>query len=114
MDHGERDRLLERGAALSRFVVHADPDLSDLIPGFLAHKRDDLVAIVEAVESGDHETLAKFGHKIKGEGGSYGLDRISEIGAAIDAAAKARDLAQVRELARQFADFLDNVEVVYD
>lgn len=99
---------------MSRFVVHADPDLSDLIPGFLEHKRDDLAAIVEAIESADYEALAKFGHKIKGEGGSYGLARISEIGAAIDVAAKARDLNEVRELARQFADFLDNVEVVYD
>jgi HPt (histidine-containing phosphotransfer) domain-containing protein len=99
---------------LSRYVVHGDPDLSDLIPGFLEHKRDDLAAIVKAIEDADYETLAKFGHKIKGEGGSYGLDRISEIGAAIDVAAKARDLAEVRELARQFADFLDNVEVVYD
>ena len=98
---------------MSRYVVHGDPDLSDLIPGFLEHKRDDLAAIVKAIEDADYETLAKFGHKIKGEGGAT-LDRISEIGAAIDVAAKARDLAEVRELARQFADFLDNVEVVYD
>jgi HPt (histidine-containing phosphotransfer) domain-containing protein len=99
---------------LSRFVVNADPDLSDLIPGFLEHKRDDLAAIVRAIEGADYETLARIGHKIKGEGGSYGLDRISEIGVAIEAAAAARDLAAVRANVQEFETFLDNVEVVFE
>ena len=99
---------------MSRFVVNADPDLSDLIPGFLEHKRDDLAAIVRAIEGADYEALARIGHKIKGEGGSYGLARISEIGVAIEAAAAARDLAAVRENAHEFETFLDNVEVVFE
>lgn len=99
---------------MKRVIVCADPDLSDLIPGFLEHKRDDVAAINRAVEAGDYDALARIGHKIKGEGGSYGLDAISEIGVAIEQAAKARDLQAVRQYARQFATFLDDVEVVYD
>ena len=96
---------------MSRFVVNADPDLSDLIPGFLEHKRDDLAAIVRAIEDADYETLAPFGHKIKGEGGSYGLDRISEIGARLMSLPPRATWRRFGNCAA-IRDFLDNVEVV--
>ena len=99
---------------MSRVVVHIDRDLSDLVPGFLARKREDLAAIIRAVEVGDPAALASLGHKIKGEGGSYGLDEITEIGAALEHAANASDLPAVRQCARGLEAFLDNLEIVYD
>jgi HPt (histidine-containing phosphotransfer) domain-containing protein len=99
---------------LSRVIVHADPDLSDLIPGFLSRKRVDLGAIVRATDAADYGALAAIGHKIKGEGGSYGFDAITEIGAAIEAAANARDLPALRRCAQEFEQFLDSVEIIYD
>ncbi|HXZ88841.1 MAG TPA: Hpt domain-containing protein [Candidatus Binataceae bacterium] len=99
---------------MSRVVVHIDRDLSDLVPGFLARKREDAAAIIRAAEISDYGALASIGHKIKGEGGSYGLDAVSEIGAAVEQAAKACDLAAVRQCAQQLAEFLDNLEIVYD
>jgi HPt (histidine-containing phosphotransfer) domain-containing protein len=99
---------------LSKVVVHVDPDLSDLIPGFLERKRIDLAEIVRATDAGDYDALARIGHKIKGEGGSYGFEVITEIGAALEAAAAAHDLSALRQRAQDFTAFLDNVEVVYD
>lgn len=99
---------------MSRVVVHIDRDLSDLVPGFLARKREDAAAIIRAAEVGDYSALASIGHKIKGEGGSYGIDAISEIGAAVEHAAKACDLPAVRQCAQQLVAFLDDLEIVYD
>jgi hypothetical protein len=41
----------------------------------------------------------------KGSGSGYELDRISEIGAAIEQAARQRDEGKIRELAQALEDF---------
>ena len=96
-----------------RNVVEIDADLSDLVPGFLAHKREDARTIAAAIECGDYATLSQVGHKMKGEGGSYGLDAITLLGAAIEEAAQVKDAAAVQRLVVELAAFLDSVEVVY-
>ncbi len=99
---------------MSRVVVHIDRDLSDLVPGFLARKREDAAAMMRAAEAGDYGTLVSIGHKIKGEGGSYGFGAITDIGAAVEQAARACDLTAVRQCAQRLVEFLDNLEIVYD
>jgi HPt (histidine-containing phosphotransfer) domain-containing protein len=99
---------------VSKFVVRIDADISDLIPGFLGRKRKDADAIRAAAETGDYATLADLAHKIKGEGGSYGLNRISEIGAELELAARERNLAEVRRQADGLITYLDCVEIVFE
>jgi HPt (histidine-containing phosphotransfer) domain-containing protein len=99
---------------MPKIVVRIDPDLSDLIPGFTARKRQDVDAIRVAAAAGNHATLSDLGHKIKGEGGSYGLDRISEIGAKLELAAKAQDAAEAQRLADELGDYLDRIEIIYE
>jgi HPt (histidine-containing phosphotransfer) domain-containing protein len=90
-----------------------DPEISDLIPGFLANKRRDAGQIIAAAEAADFPALLGIGHKIKGEGGSYGLDGISMLGAQIELAAQQKDLAAVRRYAEELSNYLDTVEIVY-
>ena len=84
--HGERRgsgvRAADRGPNRS--------NLCDLVPGFLTRKREDSRAILAAAEHREAETLARLGHKMKGEGGSYGLDTITDIGRELEQAGKAR------------------------
>jgi len=94
-------------------VVQIDTDLSDLIPGFLAHKREDARTIGQAIERGDYTTVSQIGHKMKGEGGSYGLDAITTMGAAIEQAGNFMDAAAARRWADELVTFLDTVEIVY-
>jgi HPt (histidine-containing phosphotransfer) domain-containing protein len=105
---------LSGGSQLNKFVVQIDPDLSDLVPGFLANKRNDSNQIIAAAEKSDFDALGKIGHKIKGEGGSYGLDKISDIGADIERAAKAEDIEAAMRCGRELLAYLDAVEIVYE
>jgi CheY-like chemotaxis protein/HPt (histidine-containing phosphotransfer) domain-containing protein len=107
MPDGEGEGKLERN------VVRIDADLSDLVPNFLEHKRDDVQKIAAAIEAGDYETLSQVGHKMKGEGGSYGFDAITMMGGALEEAAKIKDQAAVRHWASELTAFLETVEVVY-
>lgn len=94
-------------------VVHIDQDLSDLVPGFLARKGEDARALLAAVERGDADAVARLGHKMKGEGGSYGLDAITDIGRALEQAGKDGDFDAARRLGRHLMTFLERLEVVY-
>jgi HPt (histidine-containing phosphotransfer) domain-containing protein len=97
-----------------RVVVEVDEGLSDLIPGFLTHKRADITAIVAAIARGDYAEIASIAHRIKGEGGSYGFDGISEIGAEIERAATEQDRAAVLRCAHELTAYLDSVEIVFE
>jgi HPt (histidine-containing phosphotransfer) domain-containing protein len=96
-----------------RVIVEVDEDLSDLIPGFLARKRAEAAAIFEAVTRRDYEEISRVAHRIKGEGGSYGFDAMSEMGRSLQHAAAIRDDGAVTTLARQLLSYLDHLEVVF-
>jgi CheY-like chemotaxis protein/HPt (histidine-containing phosphotransfer) domain-containing protein len=94
-------------------VVQIDQDLSDLIPGFLSRKREDARAVLAAAEHNDLEAIVRLGHKMKGEGGSYGLDAITDIGRELEQAGKAGYFDAARRLGRDLKNFLDRLEIVY-
>ncbi len=39
-----------------KIIVHVDNDLADLIPGYLANRKKDIIAIHDALEKKDLET----------------------------------------------------------
>ncbi len=99
------------GGGNAHMLVEIDPDLAGLIPGFLARKREDVYALTAALERADYQTLRAIGHKIKGEGAGFGFDAISEIGRALEDAARARDRESAERQVRALSDYLENVEV---
>ena len=96
-----------------RVIVEVDEDLTDLIPGFLTHKRADIDTIFDAVTRRDYAKIGRIAHQIKGEGGSYGFDAMTEIGRSLEHAAAVRDEGAATTLARQLLSYLDQVEIVF-
>jgi len=99
---------------MPRVMIEVEPDLIDLIPDFLARKRADLLTIKSALDgaAGDLTMIAALAHKMKGEGGSFGFDVMSEIGGALEATAKKGDRDSVRQLVSDLSDYLEKVEIV--
>lgn len=94
-------------------VAYVDADLEDLVPGFLAHCKDAIPGIENALARGDIRAVRALGHRLKGTGGGYGFDRITEIGAAIEELPESSSAAEVRPLLVELAHFVDTVEIVY-
>ncbi len=92
-------------------VVEADPELVELIPGFLARKREEVGILMTAVTDRDFQELRAIGHRIKGEGAGFGFEVISEIGSALEEAGRAQDAGAARHLVRTLAEYLEKVEV---
>ena len=97
---------------MERVLVKVDPDLKDLIPEFLRRKREDSTAISEALAAGDFAKIKRLAHNIKGEGGSFGFDPLSEIGAELERSASEANAEASRKLALRLADYLERVEVI--
>ena len=104
----------EAGRQNDTIVVHANPRFTDLIPGFLQNRRHDVIAILGALDRGDYEMVESLGHGMKGAGGSWGFQGITEIGAALEQAAENADNEASRKWVDELTRYLDRVAVVYD
>ena len=95
-------------------VVRLDPDLEPVMPTFMKNQAEVIRSLREAIAAEDYETLETRGHGMKGYGGGYGFDALTEIGGRLESAARARDMGAVRRIFDEFTDYMDRVEVVYD
>ncbi len=96
-----------------RIQVEIDPDLEELIPGYLNNRRKDVEAIQQALKSSDFETIQRTGHTMKGSGSGYGFDFISAIGMTLEESAKERASQRIETSVNELVNYLDRVEVVY-
>lgn len=97
-----------------KITVHVDPEIVDLIPGFLENRRKDIKAMDEALRQGDFETIRMLGHSMKGAGGSYGFDAVTDIGKALEEAANKNNAEVIQRSVGELAAYLDRVEVIYE
>ncbi|MGH8610468.1 MAG: Hpt domain-containing protein [Gammaproteobacteria bacterium] len=97
-----------------RIVVSGDPDLAALIPCFLDNRRKDVWIMKHAIAHADYERIRILGHRIKGSGGGYGFETITELGAQIESAATAGDRVQILRALELLKEYLERVQVVYE
>jgi len=96
-----------------RELVTVDASFEPLVPRFLSNRRTDVDAMRAALAGGDWRTLAATAHAVKGVGGTYGFDRVSEIAAAIQRAALRADAEGSAAAVTALSDYLERVEVAY-
>ena len=73
---------------------------------YINHTSKELVSIMDNLETNSFDSLRTFGHNIKGSGGMYGFNEVTEIGAVIEAAAKDEDMALIKSNLKDLDLFL--------
>ena len=94
-------------------VEHIDIGLEDLLDRFFELSRMDLNTIRAAVDEGDFDTLARLGHTVRGTGHGYGFTGMGTIGAAIEQAARGRDLEAILGHVDRMDHYLSNVRIEF-
>ena len=94
--------------------VYVDEDLEELIPMFMENRNQDISDLREMLENEEYEQIEELGHKIKGSGGGYGFDRVTDLGRAIEKAAAKEKFAELQNLIEEFAEHIDKVEIIYE
>jgi HPt (histidine-containing phosphotransfer) domain-containing protein len=96
------------------FVVTVARDLEDLIPTFMKNRRKELDNLKNALAAADFEQLRQLGHRMKGVGVSYGFERISALGKAIEDGARSGDRPMLESSVAQYDDYLARVQIAYE
>ena len=94
--------------------VYIDQDLEVLIPRFLENREEDIKRLEELLKESDFEQIRIIGHSMKGSGGGYGFDYLTEIGSKIEKQAESKNENKIKNLINELRDYLDNIEIIYE
>lgn len=89
----------------------ADPFARRLIVQYLNRRKADVDRLQDALNAGDFDLIRVAGHNMSGSGAAYGLNRVSEVGAALEQAAKSSDSAGIDSLIDQLDKILAAVRL---
>jgi CheY-like chemotaxis protein len=89
--------------------IKTDPVLVPHLEEFLRSVSQSLSDIHDLLEQGDYQRIAAIGHKLKGDGGTYGLGKVSELGKAFQLAAGSASASAIELHASALLDFVDKV-----
>jgi HPt (histidine-containing phosphotransfer) domain-containing protein len=96
-----------------RIQVRVESELEVLIPRFLANRQREVISIEKLLTEQDFARVREIGHDMKGVGGGYGFERISQLGAAIEDAAKSANADRIASLVTEYRAYLHDVDIVY-
>jgi signal transduction histidine kinase/CheY-like chemotaxis protein len=96
-----------------RIVVSVDNELASLVPEYLENRSKDIAVMRDALERGAFETIAILGHRMRGSGGGYGFDTITELGGVLEQAGGRGDAPEVRRRLDELGAYLERLRIVY-
>jgi len=95
-----------------RSIYEDDPDMVEIVQEFVAELPERAAEIEQTVGAADLDRLRTLSHQLKGAGGGYGFDRITEVAAELEDAVKAEaDLEVIKERAVHLCEVLRAVVV---
>jgi FOG: CheY-like receiver len=104
----------EESSRMDTILVRANPKFADRIPAYLQNCRQNGIAMLDALDRVDFETVKFLGHQMRGSGGAYGFQAITDIGAALQQAAESADTDASRKWVGELSNYLDRVETISD
>ena len=91
------------------YLERTDPRVAHRIPAYLSSCRQNVIMIGVALDRDDFETASDLGHQMRGSGGMFGFQTISNHGAAIETAADEADATASRQCVDALSIFLDGL-----
>ena len=98
---------------IARNVVQVEEGMEDVVPGYLAKRRADVIVYTEALAKNDFESVRQLAHKMRGTGTGYGFPVLTELGGAMEKAAMERDAARIGQSLSRLAAYLDSIDLKY-
>ena len=85
--------------------------LAERIPAYLENCRHNVIVMREALDRADFEPVTILGHNLRGSGGGFGFQAITDLGAGLEQASEDTDVDGVHRLLSELSSYLDSVEV---
>jgi PAS domain S-box-containing protein len=88
-------------------IARAAKRLADQIPAYLDHCRSDVALMLAALDRADFAAVIILGHNLRGSGGGFGLQALTDFGACIEQSASEADAPRTRGWLGQLSTYLD-------
>ena len=85
-----------------------DEEWAEMQDLYINHTSKELKKISENLNLESLDSIRTFGHNIKGSGGMYGFNEVTQIGLQIETAAKAKDLDTILSNLEDLESFLQS------
>ncbi len=92
-------------APLSR----ADQKLAERVPAYLRNCRESVLTMGDALDRSDFDAVTILGHNLRGSGGGFGFQALTDIGAGLELAAATADMTASRQWVVDLSAYLDRV-----
>jgi CheY-like chemotaxis protein/HPt (histidine-containing phosphotransfer) domain-containing protein len=92
-------------------MIETPPGLEEIVPGYLAARREELPGMTALLAASDFKSLAILGHNLKGTGTSYGFPDLTRIGTALQQSANQTDSGAIAAQLSNLKDYLARVEL---
>lgn len=99
---------------MTKNKVYIDADLEFLIPQFLENREADIKNLEKLLEESEYDQIRIIGHSMKGSGGGYGFDYLTEIGSRIEKEAELKNESEIKKLIAELKNYLNNIEIIYE
>lgn len=94
-----------------KILIKVDEDIKELIPGYLANRRQDIISLQQALAAGDYRSIQFIAHGLKGSGAGYGFDFISQLGCRLEEAARTQHVELIGQLIDLLVMYLQKIEL---
>ncbi|MEO0512311.1 MAG: Hpt domain-containing protein [Planctomycetota bacterium] len=91
-----------------------DPDMVEIIEEFVGEIPERIAALQAAFDSDDTHAVASLAHQLKGSGGGYGFNQVSEAAGRLENAARSpsqHDLETIRVELNRLVSFCSRLAV---
>jgi HPt (histidine-containing phosphotransfer) domain-containing protein len=85
--------------------------LEEIVPGYLAARREELPEMMALLAADGFERLAGMAHNIKGTGGAYGFPELTRMGGGLEHSAKRADLGILSLQLDELKEYLGKVQL---
>jgi CheY-like chemotaxis protein/HPt (histidine-containing phosphotransfer) domain-containing protein len=83
--------------------------LTERTPAYVLSCRQNVLDMDDALDRSDFEAVVILGHNLRGSGGGFGFQAITEIGAALEQAAGSADTRATRMCVKDLSTYLDRL-----
>jgi HPt (histidine-containing phosphotransfer) domain-containing protein len=87
--------------------------MEDVVPVYLNKRRAEIAIYRKALAANNFEAIRNLGHKLKGTGAGYGFPTLTDLGDALESAAKREDAEAIRLGIDELNRYLENVQLEY-
>ncbi len=110
-----RGENFEQSTPLSQNLreVEIDRDMEDIVPDYLENLGEQVTVFTHALSQGDFDKINMEGHKLRGSGGSYGFDMLTDIGKKLEIAAINHEQTDIQDQIKELSEYLNSIKVVY-